>query len=222
MCDRRRTARPLVYIAAAHIRGDLAHALRGKGTLRTILRLAPFTASQLGTQPPEITPWVDKSNPSKACPNRYRVRGNCAGRLSVGADRRRRHTDGFRDRSGHHTSARALPGAGSNINRRVMFTSVNAVPVQAEGERSPESFCSKIGAPEPTALRHSESLSSPDAFESVLTFAPDRAGPRAEMRRCSHQGTDRQDARSIHVIDGRQQALRKPAGLRRRDRSGGS
>jgi uncharacterized protein YndB with AHSA1/START domain len=66
----------------------------------------------------------------------------------------------------------------------------------------------EIAPPERIALRHGESRDDPDSFESVLTFAPDGAGTRIEMRTVFATAELRDEAvHRYHAIEGGQQTL---------------
>ena len=84
----------------------------------------------------------------------------------------------------------------------------------------------EIAPPERIALLHGESPGDPNAFESVLTFAPDDAdgtGTRIEMRSVFPTKALRDEAvEKYHAIEGGQQTLSNLAGLRHRNRSEGS
>src|SRR5580765_2505399 len=65
-----------------------------------------------------------------------------------------------------------------------------------------------IAPPERIALRHGESRGDPNAFESVLTFAPDGAATRIEMHTVFPTKEARDDAvEKYHAIEGGQQTL---------------
>ena len=66
----------------------------------------------------------------------------------------------------------------------------------------------EIVAPERIALLHGESRGDPNAFESVLTFAPDGAATRIEMRTVFPTADLRDEAvEKYHAIEGGQQTL---------------
>src|ERR1700754_3337247 len=66
----------------------------------------------------------------------------------------------------------------------------------------------EIAPPDRIALRHGESRGDPDAFESVLTFAPDGAATRIEMRTVFPTRELRDEAvEKYHAIEGGQQTL---------------
>src|SRR6516162_1861716 len=66
--------------------------------------------------------------------------------------------------------------------------------------------------PERIALLHGESRGDPNAFESVLTFAPDGAATRIEMRTVFPTKELRDEAvEKYHAIEGGQQTLSKLA-----------
>ncbi|HEY6315086.1 MAG TPA: SRPBCC family protein [Streptosporangiaceae bacterium] len=66
----------------------------------------------------------------------------------------------------------------------------------------------EIAPPERIALLHGESRGDPDAFESVLTFAPDGAATRIEMRTVFPAKELRDEAvEKYHAIEGGQQTL---------------
>ena len=66
----------------------------------------------------------------------------------------------------------------------------------------------EIAPPERIALLHGESRDDPNAFESVLTFAPDGAAIRIEMRTVFPTKELRDDAvEKYHAIEGGQQTL---------------
>src|SRR6266540_3986064 len=65
-----------------------------------------------------------------------------------------------------------------------------------------------IAPPERIALLHGESRGDPNAFESVLTFAPDGAATRIEMRTVFPTKELRDEAvEKYHAIEGGQQTL---------------
>src|SRR5579859_6273169 len=65
-----------------------------------------------------------------------------------------------------------------------------------------------IDPPERIALRHGESRGDPNAFESVLTFAPDGAATRIEMRTVFPTRELRDEVvEKYHAIEGGQQTL---------------
>ena len=71
----------------------------------------------------------------------------------------------------------------------------------------------EIAPPERIALLHGESRGDPNAFESVLTFAPDGAATRIEMRTVFPTKELRDEAvEKYHAIEGGQQTLSKLAG----------
>jgi uncharacterized protein YndB with AHSA1/START domain len=66
----------------------------------------------------------------------------------------------------------------------------------------------EIAPPERIALRHGASRGDPDAFASVLTFAPDGAATRIEMRTVFPTTELRDKAvEKYHAIEGGQQTL---------------
>jgi uncharacterized protein YndB with AHSA1/START domain len=66
----------------------------------------------------------------------------------------------------------------------------------------------EIVPPERIAMLHGESRSDPNAFESVLTFAPDGAVTRIEMRTVFRTKELRDEAiEKYHAIEGGQQTL---------------
>ena len=66
----------------------------------------------------------------------------------------------------------------------------------------------EIVPPERIALLHGESRGDPNAFESVLTFAPDGAATRIEMRTVFPTRQLRDEAvEKYHAIEGGQQTL---------------
>src|SRR5918911_1117503 len=66
----------------------------------------------------------------------------------------------------------------------------------------------EIAPPERIALLHGESRGDPNAFESVLTFAPDGAATRIEMRGVFPTKELRDEAvEKYHAIEGGQQTL---------------
>jgi uncharacterized protein YndB with AHSA1/START domain len=66
----------------------------------------------------------------------------------------------------------------------------------------------EIVPPERIALLHGESRGDPNAFESVLTFAPDGAATRIEMRTVFPTKELRDEAvEKYHAIEGGQQTL---------------
>src|SRR4051812_13042530 len=70
----------------------------------------------------------------------------------------------------------------------------------------------EIVPPERIALRHGESRDDPNAFESVLTFAPDGAATRIEMRTVFPTAQLRDEAvEKYHAIEGGEQTLGKLA-----------
>src|SRR5438309_279427 len=70
----------------------------------------------------------------------------------------------------------------------------------------------EIAPPERIALRHGESRGDPNAFESVLTFAPDGAATRIEMRTVFPTKELRDEAvEKYHAIEGGRQTLSKLA-----------
>lgn len=70
----------------------------------------------------------------------------------------------------------------------------------------------RIAPPERIELLHGESRDDPDAFESVLTFAPDGAATRLEMRTVfpTRQARD-EAAEKYRAIEGGRQTLGKLA-----------
>src|ERR1700686_4206348 len=65
-----------------------------------------------------------------------------------------------------------------------------------------------IAPPERIALRHGESHGDPNAFESVVTFAPDGAATRIEMRTVFPIKELRDEAAGkYHAVEGGQQTL---------------
>ena len=70
----------------------------------------------------------------------------------------------------------------------------------------------EIAPPERIALLHGESRGDPNAFESVLTFAPDGVATRVEMRTVFPTKELRDAAvEKYHAIEGGQQTLSKLA-----------
>jgi uncharacterized protein YndB with AHSA1/START domain len=68
--------------------------------------------------------------------------------------------------------------------------------------------CTAIGPPERIALLHGEFRGDPNAFESVLTFEPDGAATRIEMRTVFPTKELRDEAvEKYHAIEGGQQTL---------------
>ena len=66
----------------------------------------------------------------------------------------------------------------------------------------------EIAPPERIALQHGEFRGDPNAFESVLTFAPDGAGTRIEMRTLFPTKELRDEAvEKYHAIEGGRQTL---------------
>src|SRR5215217_480806 len=66
----------------------------------------------------------------------------------------------------------------------------------------------EIGPPERIALLHGESRGDPNAFESVLTFAPEGAATRVEMRTVFQTKEQRDEAvETHHAIEGGRQTL---------------
>lgn len=66
----------------------------------------------------------------------------------------------------------------------------------------------EIAPPERIALRHGESRGDPNAFESVLTFTPDGAATRVEMRTVFPTRALRDEAvEKYHAVEGGQQTL---------------
>lgn len=66
----------------------------------------------------------------------------------------------------------------------------------------------EIDPPERIALRHGESRDDPNAFESVLTFAPAGAATRIEMRTVFPTAQRRDEAvQRYHAVEGGQQTL---------------
>jgi uncharacterized protein YndB with AHSA1/START domain len=66
----------------------------------------------------------------------------------------------------------------------------------------------EIAPPERIALLHGESCGDPNAFESVVTFAPDGAATRIEMRTVFPTKALRDEAvEKYHAIEGGQQTL---------------
>src|SRR4030095_9013503 len=66
----------------------------------------------------------------------------------------------------------------------------------------------EIAPPERIALLHGESRGDPNAFVSVLTFAPDGAAPRSEMHTVFPTKALRDEAvEKYHAIEGGQQTL---------------
>ncbi len=73
-------------------------------------------------------------------------------------------------------------------------------------------FWTEIAPPERIALLHGESRGDPNAFESVLTLAPDGAATRVEMRTVFPSKELRDEAvEKYHAIEGGQQTLSKLA-----------
>jgi uncharacterized protein YndB with AHSA1/START domain len=71
----------------------------------------------------------------------------------------------------------------------------------------------EITPPERIALQHGESRDDPNAFESVVTFAPEGEATRIEMRTLFPTKELRDEAiEKYHAIEGGQQTLGKLAG----------
>ncbi len=81
----------------------------------------------------------------------------------------------------------------------------------------------EIDPPERIALRHGESRGDPNAFDSVLTFAPDGTATRIEMRTVFPTKELRDEAvEKYHAIEGGQQTLSNlDAYVTEIDRNGG-
>ncbi|MEV3923272.1 SRPBCC family protein [Actinomadura coerulea] len=74
-------------------------------------------------------------------------------------------------------------------------------------------FWTEIAAPERIALLHGESRNDPSAFESVLTFAPDGAATRIEMRTVFPTKELRDEAaEKYHAVEGGRQTISNLAG----------
>ncbi len=70
----------------------------------------------------------------------------------------------------------------------------------------------EIASPERIALLHGEYRGDPNAFQSVLTFAPEGAGTRVEMRTVFPTEEQRDEAaEKYHAIEGGQETLSKLA-----------
>src|SRR3954453_8990924 len=81
----------------------------------------------------------------------------------------------------------------------------------------------EIAPPERIALLHGESRGDPNAFQSVLTFAPDGAGTLIEMRTLFPTKDLRDEAiEKYHAIEGGQQTLSNLAAYVTEMRSEGS
>jgi len=78
-----------------------------------------------------------------------------------------------------------------------------------DGTDYPEWICwTEIAPPERIALLHGESRGDPNAFESVLTFAPDGAATRIVMRTVFPTKELRDQAvEKYHAIEGGEQTL---------------
>jgi uncharacterized protein YndB with AHSA1/START domain len=78
-----------------------------------------------------------------------------------------------------------------------------------DGTDYPEWICwTDIAPPERIALLHGEFRGDPNAFESVLTFSPDGAGTRIEMRTMFLTREQRDEAvERYHAIEGGRQTL---------------
>src|SRR3954465_6645611 len=71
----------------------------------------------------------------------------------------------------------------------------------------------EIASPERIELLHGESRGDPNAFESVLTFAPEGAATRIEMRTAFPTKELRDEAvEKYHAVEGGQQTLAHLAG----------
>ncbi|MBX6723575.1 MAG: SRPBCC domain-containing protein, partial [Dactylosporangium sp.] len=70
----------------------------------------------------------------------------------------------------------------------------------------------EIAPPERIALRHGEYRGDPNAFESILTFTPEGAATRIEMRTVFPTKQLRDEAvEKYHAVEGGQQTLSKLA-----------
>lgn len=78
-----------------------------------------------------------------------------------------------------------------------------------DGTDYPEWICwTEIAAPARIAMLHGESPGDPNAFESVITFAPDGDGTRVEMRTVFPTPELRDEAvEKYHAIEGGNQTL---------------
>ena len=78
-----------------------------------------------------------------------------------------------------------------------------------DGTDYPEWICwTELAPPERIEFLHGESRDDPNAFESVLTFAPDGAATRIEMRTVFPTTELRDQAvERYHAIEGGQQTL---------------
>ena len=80
----------------------------------------------------------------------------------------------------------------------------------------------EIVPPERIAMLHGESRGDPNAFESVITFAPDGTATRIEMRTVFPTKQVRDEAvEKYHAIEGGRQTLNNLAAYVSRDRSKG-
>src|SRR6266487_231376 len=121
---------------------------------------------------------------------------------------------------------RAAPARSATADREIVISRVISAPRELvfeaftevrhlsrwwgpDGTDYPEWICwTEIVPPERIALRHGEFRGDPNAFTSVLTFEPDGAATRIEMRTVFPTKELRDEAvEKYHAIEGGQQTL---------------
>src|SRR4030088_2605436 len=119
-------------------------------------------------------------------------------------------------------TGRGAPAQSATADREIVISRVISAPRELVFEAFTEvrhlsrggtdsqegSSWTEIPPPERIALLHGESRGDPNAFESVLTFAPDGAATRIEMRTVFPTKELRDEAaEKYHAIEGGQQTL---------------
>ncbi|WP_225448105.1 SRPBCC domain-containing protein [Streptacidiphilus sp. P02-A3a] len=117
-------------------------------------------------------------------------------------------------------TGRGAPAQSATADREIVTTTTRAFEFRVGGEwdfvlHGPDGTdyqewisWTEIVPPERIALLHGESSGDPNAFESVLTFAPDGAATRIEMRTVFPTKELRQEAvEKYHAVEGGRQTL---------------
>jgi uncharacterized protein YndB with AHSA1/START domain len=120
-------------------------------------------------------------------------------------------------------TGRGAPAQSATADREIVISRVISAPRELVFEAftevrhlsrwwGPEGSWTEISPPERIALLHGEARDDPNAFEAVLTFAPDGADTRIEMRTVFPTKELRDEVvEKYHAIEGGRQTLSKLA-----------
>src|ERR687891_140455 len=106
-------------------------------------------------------------------------------------------------------TGRGAPAQSATADREIVISRVISAPRELVFEAFTEvRHLSRWWGPERISMVHGESRGDPNAFESVLTFAPDGAATRIEMHTVFPTKELRDEAvEKYHAIEGGQQTL---------------